>query len=64
VFGARRREPRRRRAPDSRDAPPSWRARSRRLARELPGSEFRWLDGCGHFIQFARSQAVVDAIRR
>jgi pimeloyl-ACP methyl ester carboxylesterase len=36
---------------------------SRRLARELPGSELRWLDGCGHFIQFARSQVVVDAIR-
>jgi pimeloyl-ACP methyl ester carboxylesterase len=36
---------------------------SRRLARDLPGSELRWLEGCGHFVQYARPQAVVDAIR-
>ena len=36
---------------------------SRRLARELPRSELRWLDGCGHFIQYSRSAAVIDAIR-
>ncbi|HTP25802.1 MAG TPA: alpha/beta hydrolase [Anaeromyxobacteraceae bacterium] len=36
---------------------------SRRLVRELPASELRWLEGCGHYIQYARPEVVVAAIR-
>jgi pimeloyl-ACP methyl ester carboxylesterase len=36
---------------------------SRRLARELPESLLRWLEGCGHFIQYARPDAVVEGVR-
>jgi pimeloyl-ACP methyl ester carboxylesterase len=37
---------------------------SRRLAKELPGSEIVWLEGCGHYVQYGRPEAVIDAVRK
>lgn len=36
---------------------------SRRLARELRGSELRWLEGCGHYVQYGRPEAVIAAVQ-
>jgi pimeloyl-ACP methyl ester carboxylesterase len=36
---------------------------SRRLARELPAASLVWLEGCGHYIQYARPDDVIAAIR-
>lgn len=36
---------------------------SRRLARELPGSTLWWLEGCGHYVQYAHPETVVAAVR-
>ena len=36
---------------------------SRRLARELPRSTLHWIDGCGHYVQYAEPDAVVTAVR-
>ena len=36
---------------------------SRRLARDLPGSQLRWLEGCGHYVQYAHPEVVVEAVR-
>jgi pimeloyl-ACP methyl ester carboxylesterase len=37
---------------------------SRRVARELPAADLRWLEGCGHYIQYARPDEVVTAIEQ
>jgi pimeloyl-ACP methyl ester carboxylesterase len=36
---------------------------SRRLAAELPDAAVWWLPGCGHYVQFARPEKVVEAVR-
>ena len=36
---------------------------SRRLARELPGSGLRWIEGCGHYVQYAEPDRVIEAVR-
>ena len=36
---------------------------SRRLVRDVPASELWWLGGCGHYIQYARPETVLAAIR-
>ena len=35
---------------------------SKRLARDLPRAQLVWLEGCGHFVQYARPDEVVQAI--
>ncbi len=36
---------------------------SRRLAKEMTGSQLRWLEGCGHYVQYAHPEVVVEAVR-
>lgn len=36
---------------------------SRRLARDLPNARLDWLPGCGHYVQYARPDHVVGAVR-
>jgi pimeloyl-ACP methyl ester carboxylesterase len=43
---------------------PVRRENAERLAREVPGAELRLVEQSGHFIQFQRPDAVIDAIRR